>query len=325
MINPFANFDAKRRAIALQAAVVVVLLALIAAAIHNAAVNLEKQNIASGFGFLNRTAGFDISQHLIPYKNTDTYARAFWVGLTNTLLVATLGIIFATIFGFLLGIARLSSNWLVAKLALVYVEVVRNVPLLLWLFVIYFGVLLRLPSVADSLHIPGGILLNLRGLYVPWPWGTPAWPVIGAHNVEGGLAIEPELIALTMGLVSYTTAFIGEIVRGGIESVSRGQGQAARALGLNESQALRHVILPQALRAIVPPLTNQYVNLAKNSSLAVAVGYPDLVSVFAGTILNHTNQAVETIAITMAVYLVISLSISAAMSALDARVALEER
>jgi len=325
-MDPLTLFtEPKRRAVVLQALVVVLLVALLLAIIHNASINLAKQNIASGFGFLNRTAGFDISQHLIAYKNTDTYARAFWVGLCNTLLVAALGILFATAFGFLLGIARLSSNWLVAKLALVYVEVVRNVPLLLWLFVIYFGVLLRLPSVAESWNLPGGLLLNQRGLYAPSPWGTPAWPVIGAHNVEGGIGIEPELIALLCGLVSYTSAYIGEIVRGGIESVSRGQRQAASALGLNESQAMRHVILPQALRAIVPPLTNQYVNLAKNSSLAVAVGYPDLVSVFAGTILNHTNQAVETIAITMAVYLALSLSISAAMNVLDARVALKER
>ena len=317
--------DAKGRAVALQVAVAVALAMLLVMIVHNAAVNLEKQNIASGFGFLSRTAGFDISQHLIAYKNTDSYARAFFVALGNTLLVAALGVVFATVFGFVLGIARLSSNWLVAKLALVYVELVRNVPLLLWLFVIYFGVLMKLPAVEHSAHLSGGFLLNQRGLYLPWPWGDPVWPVIGRYNVEGGLGIEPELIALLAGLVTYTAAYIGEIVRGGIMSVSRGQRQAASALGLSEGQALRTVILPQAMRAIVPPLTNQYVNLIKNSSLAVAVGYPDLVSVFAGTILNHTNQAVETIAITMAVYLLLSVSTSVAMNALNERVALKER
>ena len=314
--------DPKARAIMLQALVVAILAALVVLMIRNAAANLEKQNIASGFGFLSRTAGFDISQTLIPYKNTDSYARAFWVGLTNTLLVAALGIVFATIVGFAIGIARLSSNWLIAKLALVYIELVRNVPLLLWLFVIYFGVLLRLPSPADSLHLPGGLLLNQRGLYVPGAGGSLN---VGPFNIEGGIGIEPELIALLAGLVTYTAAYIAEIVRAGILSVARGQGQAAAALGLTQGQALRYVVLPQALRAIIPPLTNQYVNLAKNSSLAVAVGYPDLVSVFAGTILNHTNQAVETIAITMAVYLMLSLSLAAGMNALNARVALKER
>lgn len=317
--------EAKNRAVVVQAGVALLLAALLLWIVHNAAVNLEKQNIASGFGFLSRTAGFDISQHLIPYKNTDTYARAFWVGLTNTLMVGAFGVVFATVFGFALGIARLSSNWLIAKLALVYVELVRNVPLLLWLFVIYFGVLMKLPPVEDSTHLWGGMLLDRRGLYLPWPWSAPVWPVIGRYNVEGGLGIEPEFIALLAGLVTYTAAYIGEIVRGGILSVSRGQKQAASALGFTEGQALRYVILPQALRAILPPLTNQYVNLIKNSSLAVAVGYPDLVSVFAGTILNHTNQAVETIAITMAVYLVLSLATSAAMNALNQRVALKER
>ena len=315
--------DPKRRAIVLQALVVLVLVLLVIVIVRNAAVNLERQNIASGFGFLNRTAGFDISQRLIPYKNTDSYARAFWVGLTNTLLVATLGILFATLFGFLLGFARLSSNWLIAKLALVYVEVVRNVPLLLWLFVLYFGVLLRLPPIDHSIHLPFGALLNQRGLYLPSLLNGS--PTIDHFNITGGIGIEPELIALIAGLVTYTSAYIGEIVRAGIVSVSRGQQQAAVALGLTPSQSLRHVVLPQALRAIIPPLTNQYVNLAKNSSLAVAVGYPDLVSVFAGTILNHTNQAVECIAITMAVYLAISLALSASMNALNARVALKER
>lgn len=342
----------------------------------NAIANLQRQNIASGFGFLSRTAGFDISQTLITYANTDTYARAFWVGLLNTLLVAFVGIIGASLLGFALGLARLSSNWLVAKLALVIVEVVRNVPLLLWLFVIYFGVMLRLPPTAESWALPLGGLLNQRGLALPTVVMTPAieaavgvvlvsialaitlwlragrangpvfaawglvpalvvvWlaspvsvdaPRMGKFNLEGGLVILPEFMALVLGLVTYTAAYIGEIVRAGIQSVPEGQRQAAFALGLSPRETLRTVIVPQALRAIIPPLTNQYVNLAKNSSLAVAVGYPDLVSVFAGTILNHTNQAVETIAITMAVYLAMSLALAGVMNAFNARVTLVGR
>ena len=396
------------RAIVVQGLLVAVLAGAAWMLTENAVENLRRQNIASGFAFLNRTAGFDISQTLIAYKNTDTYARAFWVGLCNTLLVAALGIVLATLLGFALGIARLSANWLIAKLALAYVEIVRNVPLLLWLFMIYFGVLLTLPAPGASITLPLGILLNQRGLYVPWPvmpagwsivtglalaggmlaallrWrevqmarreapgpggtrpsgtrpggtrlgGTadgnrpgslPWWtlpllpaafvalmigpptfvrPVMGPFNLEGAGEVLPELMALLIGLVTYTASYIGEIVRAGILSVPAGQQQAASALGLNSRDTLWLVVVPQALRAIIPPLTNQYVNLAKNSSLAVAVGYPDLVSIFAGTILNHTNQAVETIALTMAVYLALSLAISAAMNAANARVALRER
>jgi general L-amino acid transport system permease protein len=362
------------RNIALQGLLVVVLAWGVSWLVANASANLQRQNIASGFGFLQRTAGFDISQRLIAYANTDTYALAFWVGLTNTLLVAGVSMVLATLAGFALGIARLSPNWLIAKLALVYVEIVRNVPLLLWLFLIYFGVLLRLPPPQASWHVLDGGLLNQRGLYLPSLMLTLAWlaviglavvtgvlavalnargkigfarigllfvpavvgamlagplslqrPVLERFNVTGGLEILPELMALTIGLVTYTAAYIGEIVRAGIQSVARGQRQAASALGLTDRDALHFIVVPQALRAIVPPLTNQYVNLAKNSSLAVAVGYPDLVSVFAGTILNHTNQAVETIAITMAVYLTLSLAIASAMGVLNARVALKGR
>jgi general L-amino acid transport system permease protein len=373
------TYDRRWHAIALQALLLAVLAWAVWTLTANAVENLRRQNIASGFGFLSRTAGFDISESLIAYKNTDTYARAFWVGLCNTLLVAGLGIVLATALGFVIGIARLSTNWLIAKLALVYVEIVRNVPLLLWLFVMYFGVLLALPAPGASITLPFGVLLNKRGIYFPVPVMTAAWsvvavltaaglvaavvlwrgqagkregratlwwalplvpavvlglmagplqfvrPVMGPFNLDGAGEILPELIALLAGLVTYTAAYIGEIVRAGILSVSRGQRQAAAALGLDDRDTLRLVVIPQALRAIVPPLTNQYVNLAKNSSLAVAVGYPDLVSVFAGTILNHTNQAVETIAITMAVYLLLSLSISGAMNVLNARVALVER
>lgn len=378
-------------AIALQAAVLVGLAAGIAWLAANAAASLERQNIASGFGFLSRTAGFDISQSLIAYANTDTYARAFWVGLFNTLLVAALGIVLSTVLGFAIGIARLSSNWLVARVALVYVELVRNVPLLLWLLMVYFGMLLRLPPPEHSIALPFGALLNRRGLYLPaveptatmlaafafaaagivaamalarvrkpvpladttgpapLPSRTEAagWaalfclpalvvlasggplraeaPELGRFNLEGGVAILPELIALLTGLVSYTAAYIGEVVRAGIVSVPTGQRQAAAALGLSGHDTLWRIVVPQGMRAIVPPLTNQYVNLTKNSSLAVAVGYPDLVSVFAGTILNHTNQAVETIAITMVVYLALSLATATAMGFVNARYALKER
>lgn len=368
--------DRKWRGIALQALLVVLLVGAVSWLVSNAVVNLQRQNIASGFSFLERTAGFDISQAPVAYKNTDTYARAFFVGLTNTLLVAAVGAVLATVLGFALGVARLSSNWIVAKLALVYVEIVRNVPLLLWLFMIYFGVLLHLPAPGES------VWLNQRGLYLPVVLGggqligaagllalgvgaglamqrsggedVRRWrtvdgvllglflvpglaalsvafplrfdvPAMGRFNVEGGVAILPEFLALVIGLVTYTGAYIGEIVRAGIQSVGVGQRQAASALGLDEGQSLRFIIVPQGLRAIIPPLTNQYIGLAKNSSLAVAVGYPDLVSVFAGTILNHTNQAVETIAITMAVYLTLSLAISGVMGVFNARVALKER
>jgi general L-amino acid transport system permease protein len=376
--------DRKWRAIGLQALLLFILVAALVMMTGNAIENLRRQNIASGFAFLQRTAGFDISQVLIDYKNTDTYIRAFWVGLLNTIVVAVVGIVLATLLGFIIGIARLSTNWLVAKLALVYVEIVRNVPLLLWLLAIYFGVLLKLPAPGSSLPLPFGALLNQRGLYFPLPLMTATWlaavglaligaiasasfyrrklraqtarnaqsdewplwllplvpavvvavtalpltfvsPVMGRYNLEGGGVILPELMALLIGLVTYTAAYIAEIVRGGILSVPRGQTQAAAALGLSSRETLRLVVVPQALRAIVPPLTNQFVNLTKNSSLAVAVGYPDLVSVFAGTILNHTNQAVETIAITMLVYLTLSLAISAGMNAFNARVALKER
>ena len=369
------------RSVGAQVLVVVLLVAGVSWLVSNAVVNLQRQNIASGFSFLGRTAGFDISQALIDFKNTDTYARAFWVGLLNTLLVAGVAAVLSTVLGFALGVARLSNNWIVARLSLVYVEIVRNVPLLLWLLMVYFGIMLQLPPPGDSVTLLGA-MLNQRGLYLAtvsdggtllaavgllalvgwggwrlgraagpqagnWPlvdvvwialllvpgiaalslvFGQPvSWPVMGRFNVEGGVAILPELLALVIGLVTYTGAYIGEIVRAGIQSVGKGQRQAAAALGLNDADTLRLVVIPQGLRAIIPPLTNQYVNVAKNSSLAVAIGYPDLVSVFAGTILNHTNQAVETIAITMAVYLFLSLAISGVMGVFNARVALVER
>lgn len=355
--------------------------------VSNTIVNLERQGIASGFGFLDRTAGFDVSQSLIPFNNSMTFGRAFVVGLLNTLLVAVLGIILATIIGFLVGIARLSSNWLIARLATVYVEVIRNIPPLLMLFFVYFGVLKNLPQPREgSIELPFGSLLNLRGLSVPSPiWGEGSWlilaalaagiagaywlarrarriqietgqrpvvlwpalglifglplamfallgfpvtfdvPTAGKFNVSGGVTILPELVALLLGLTLYTAAFIAEIVRAGILGVSKGQKEAAAALGLHENQVLRLVVVPQAMRIIIPPLTNQYLNLTKNSSLAVAIGYPDLVGVFAGTVLSLTNQSVEVIFLTMAVYLTLSLLTSLAMNWFNKRMALVER
>ncbi|HVY43421.1 MAG TPA: amino acid ABC transporter permease [Hyphomicrobiaceae bacterium] len=354
--------------------------------ISNVADNLRRQNIASGFGFWDRTAGFDISQTLIPYSNVSTYGQAFWVGLLNTLLVAALGITFATILGFVIGIARLSTNWLVAKLATAYVEVIRNVPLLLQLLFWYFAVLKHLPPPRQSLAVPGGGFLNVRGLYLPYPvaqpgfgavlislaigivgsfavylwarrrqratgqrfpvlWTTLAliiglplvvyllagmplgfeYPALKGFNFQGGIVVQPEFMALLLGLSIYTASFIGEIVRAGILGVSKGQKEAARAIGLTNGQMLRLVVIPQAMRIIIPPLTSQYLNLTKNSSLAVAIGYPDFVSVFTGTVLNQTGQAVEVILLTMCVFLTLSLLTSAFMNWFNARMALVER
>ncbi len=354
--------------------------------VNNVADNLRRQNIASGFDFLNRTSGFDVSQTLIPYSNTSTYGRAFWVGLLNTLLVAGLGIVFATVLGFVIGIARLSSNWLVARLAGAYVEIVRNLPLLLQLFFWYFAVLKTLPSPRQSYVLPGGAFFNVRGLYLPMPvpemgfsrvaaafwaalilsigigwWarrrqrvtgqrfrvlrtvlvlvvgmplfayftsGQPlswSYPELRGFNFQGGIVVLPELLALLFGLSFYTASFIAEIVRAGILGVPKGQTEAAQALGLTNRQSLRLVIVPQAARIIIPPLTSQYLNLTKNSSLAVAIGYPDFVNVFTGTVLNQTGQAIEVILVTMAVFLLLSLLTSIFMNWFNRRMALVER
>jgi general L-amino acid transport system permease protein len=374
------------RQVLFQVILVVALAALFWMIISNTAANLKRQNIASGFGFWNTTSGFDISQTLIPYSNVATYGRAFWVGLTNTLLVAAIGIVVATAVGFTMGIARLSSNWLVARLAAVYVECIRNVPLLLQLFVWYFAVLKWLPPPRQSLQLPGGAYLNLRGLYLPQPLAKPGfdvvlvalasgflaaialalwarrrqrltgkqfpimraalaltvlppavafllagmpldftYPTLRGFNFVGGIIIQPELMALLLGLVIYTGAFIAEIVRAGIQGVPKGQKEAASAVGLSPGHTLRLVVIPQAMRIIIPPLTSNYLNLIKNSSLGVAIAYPDLVSVFAGTVLNQTGQAVEVILITMLVYLSLSLLTSLFMNWFNARMALVER
>jgi general L-amino acid transport system permease protein len=387
-IVSYSSRNARRAGtIALQAALVVIVGGLAYAAVVNAAQNLAQAHVASGFGFWNNTAGFDISQTLIFYSSsTSTFGRAFWVGLLNTLLVAGIGIVLATVLGFVIGIARLSRNWLVARLAGGYVELIRNIPLLLQLLFWYNAVLKSLPELRDSVAFPGGGFLNNRGLFLPRPefgagfgyvvialllglvativlhlwarrrqersgepvpvlWlgfglivvlplvvfglaGAPlvfSFPDIGRFNIMGGVEILPEFAALVLALTVYTAAFIAEVVRAGVLAVAQGQTEAAQALGLRSSTTLRLVVVPQAMRVIVPPLTSQYLNLIKNSSLAVAIGYPDLVQVFTGSVLNITGQAVEVVAITMAVYLTISLVTSLLMNLYGYAVNVEER
>ncbi len=382
--------DPKIRGIVYQIVLVVVVVGLIWTAASNAIENLRAAKIASGFGFLNSTSGFDVSQTLIPYSATSTYGEAFIVGLLNTLLVAAIGVVLATFLGFFIGIARLSSNWIVARVATAYVELIRNLPLLLQLLFWYIAVLRSLPEPRNSVAFGANIFLNNRGLYMPKPlFASDAWlvlaallvgivgailygvqahrkqaatgeqspvirasvgfviglpllvwsilalvatnpisfdlPIKGTFNLRGGLQVFPELVALTLGLVIYTAAFIAEIVRAGILAVSKGQTEAASALGLRPGHTLRLVVIPQAMRVIIPPLTSQYLNLTKNSSLAVVIGYPDLVQVFMGTVLNQTGQAIECVAITMAVYLTISIATASFMNWYNARKALVER
>jgi general L-amino acid transport system permease protein len=378
-------YDPKARGVAFQAALLIILFLFAWEVVGNTIENLKRLGIASGFGFLDRTAGFDISQTLIAYSSKMSYGRAFWVGLTNTLLVSALGIVLASVLGFLLGLSRLSSNWLVSRIALVYVEIVRNVPLLLQLFFWYVAVLRALPAPQDALSLGGGNFLDKRGLHLTrlvfeegsgavlmsallgvaaalflarryrlarvagWARfsipiaivllaiGLPLlcfflagmpfsfdYPRLGRFNFEGGLGVEPEFLALLLGLSFYAASFIAEIVRSGIEAVARGQTEAGAALGLSRWQVQRFIVLPQAMRVIIPPLTNQFLNLTKNSSLAVAIGYPDLVSVFGGTVLNQTGQAVEVIVITMGVYLTLSLITSLIMGWFNRRMALVE-
>jgi general L-amino acid transport system permease protein len=343
--------------------------------VANARANLQAQRITSGFGFLDNTAGFDVSQSLIPYSGSDTYTRVFLVGLLNTLLVSIIGIFFATVIGFLVALGRLSPNWLLSRISGGYVELIRNLPLLFQILFWYLAVLSALPNPRQSISLFGSLFLSNRGFVVPkpiaqtglepfalailvaivaslllqryarrqlfesgrlikiWPYvvglliglplltallfGPPVTfevPELKGFNFSGGSRIIPEFVALTVALSTYTAAFIAEIVRAGIQSVHKGQMEAGSSLGLQRGSVLRLIVVPQAMRVILPPLTNQYLNLTKNSSLAVAIGYPDLFSVFAGTTLSQTGQAIEIIAITMGVYLLISLVTSAIMS-----------
>jgi len=286
--------------------------------ISNTMANLEERRIASGFGFLQREAGFEIGESaFLRYGAADSYLRALFVGLTNTLLVAAIGIVLATILGTFIGLCRLSKNFLLRTLSGAYIEFIRNVPLLVQLFFWYAVITEGLPGAREAISPLPGVFLSNRGIFFP---SFSSVPELQGFNFAGGFAISPEFAALLVGLATYTAAFIAEIVRAGILAVDRGQGEAAHALGLTRAQATRLVILPQALRVIVPPMTSQYLNLTKNSSLAVAIGYPDLVSI-ANTTMNQTGQAIEGIAVIMAVYLTISLSISAFMNWYNAHVA----
>jgi general L-amino acid transport system permease protein len=383
-------YDPRVRALAAQVVLIFFVVWFGYEIVSNTIANLARQNIATGIGFLNNTAGFGILSTLgtwaVGYAEELSYGAAFLVGLINTLAVAVAGIVFATIWGFILGIARLSPNWIISRLATLYIEVLRNIPLLLQIFFWYFAVLRSLPSPRQSLEPGAGVFINARGLYMPLAvpeagFGATLWallvacigayfigrwarkrqyetgqqfpvfrtslglivglplivfalsgaplsfdyPVLRGFNFQGGMVLIPEYVSLLLALGLYTATFIAEIVRAGILAVSHGQTEAAFALGLRPRATLRLVIIPQAMRVIIPPLTSQYLNLTKNSSLAVAIAYPDLVSVFAGTTLNQTGQAVEVLLITMAVYLALSLLTSLFMNWYNAHMALVER
>jgi general L-amino acid transport system permease protein len=310
----------RRKEILLQAALAAVLAFLGWILYSNTVANLETRRIASGFAFLWREAGFEIGETtFFAFSAADSYARALVVGIANTLRVAVVGIVLATLLGTLVGLARLSPNWLLARIAGAYVEALRNVPLLVQLFFWYVVISDNLPAPAEALHPLPGVFLSNRGVFFPLPGDMPH---LEGFNFTGGGSLTPEFAALLMGLVTYTAAFIAEIVRAGIVSVPRGQVDAALSLGLTRRQAMRRVTIPLALRLIVPPITSQYLNLAKNSSLAVAIGYPDLVSI-ANTTMNQTGQSIEGIAIIMATFLTISLSIAAFMNWYNRRVALQ--
>jgi general L-amino acid transport system permease protein len=378
--------DQRVRGLIYQTLLLVCVGALACGAIYNAMTNMRARGIPMGFGFWNEIAGFDINLHLINYTDLSTYGRAFWVGVLNTLLIAVICIPLATLLGFAIGVARLSPNWLLSRLALVYTSVLRNTPLLLLLLFWYNAVLKSLPGPRQSINIGDLVFLNNRGLYLPLPvprdqavwfagaivtamvlaagfhdWargrqertgaqapstlvavaliiGLPAIVSVAAgapftldiarlsgFNLKGGLQIVPEMAALVFGLVTFTAAFIAEVVRAGLLAVPIGQGEAAAALGLHRGLTMKLVVIPQAMRLITPPLTSQYLNIVKNSSLAVFIGYPDLVQIFAGTVLNQTQAAVQVMAITMAVYLVISLAVALALNAFNAHYALKER
>ena len=378
-------YDPKVRSLFFQVVLILALIFGVWWIVDNTIENLRRSNISTGFAFLRGRAGFDISDSLIQYSSDSTYGRAILVGLLNTVLVAITGIVTATILGFIIGICRLSRNWLLRKIAMVYVEIFRNIPPLLVIFFWYLGVLSVLPAPRDSFVLPFGSYLNSRGFYFPrFVWAEGAWLIIaglivgialawfvarrararqmatgeqfpvfwtglalivgfpvlgfvlagfpltidfpkaGTFNLTGGFNVKPEFLSLFLALSFYTAAFIAEIVRAGIVGVSKGQTEAYSALGMRSGQGLRLVIIPQALRIIIPPLTSQYLNLTKNSSLAVAIGYPDLYAI-GGTILNQTGQAIEIVAIFMVIYLSLSLMTSLLMNWFNARMALKER
>lgn len=355
---------------------------------RNVSINLARQGLAVGYGFMKNPASFGIGESFIEYDPSDSYARALQVGLVNTLVVSGLGIVLTTIVGVLVGVARLSTNWLINRFAAAYVGVIRNTPLLLQLMFWYFGVIIQLPGVKEAIELPGPIYLSQRGVYITWaeatstfatwrvylvialisifciwfilriahqrasvplsPWWNVTYlivpvfiiwlgavlqpeaplksdiPELAGLNFKGGLRLTPEFAALLFGLIIYTAAFIAEIVRAGIQAVSHGQVEAARSLGLTNSQTLRLIVFPQALRIMVPPVTSQYLNLAKNSSLAIGIGYPDLFSI-AGTTFNQTGAAIEIITVMMLSYLSISLFTSLLMNIYNRQIQLVER
>ena len=378
--------DPDKRAFIFQVVVSLALFAFVFLVIDNTMNNMEKRGITTGFDFLSQEAGFGIIQSLVEYDENHTFGRTFIVGLLNTILVSVLGVILATVVGFLVGIGRLSNNWLIARVCGAYVEIFRNIPLLLQILFWYFAVLRTLPSPRQSFTFADTFFLNIRGLYIPSPvltegavligiafiiavgivWWLKRWarqrqlksgqafpvlrlsilllvglpvlgwllagqpvhwdiPVLKGFNFKGGYTIIPELCALLIALTLYTASYIAENVRSGIEAVNKGQTEAAHALGLSNRCTLQLVVIPQAMRVIIPPLASQYMNLIKNSSLATAVGYPDLVSVFAGTTLNQTGQAVEIILMTMSVYLLMSLLVSLFMNIYNKKIMLVER
>jgi general L-amino acid transport system permease protein len=382
--------DERWRGLVAQVLTVLVIALVLFFLINNMIINREAQGRPFSYDFMNNIAGFPVAMSLIPLDLNSTITRVMVAGILNTMLAGVVSIVLATIIGFVIGVARLSHNYLIAKLATAYIEVFRNIPLLVQLSFWYFGVLKLMPQQKDSISLFQGAFLNVRGLYVPKPilqgsfsaviiafvggiaatviirrWalhrqadtgerfpillaglglviGLPAlvwlligavigaplaweYPVLQGFNFQGGIVVLPEFNALVIGLSVYTAAYIAEIVRGGIQAVSHGQTEAALALGLKRSWTLRLVIVPQSLRIIVPPLTSQYLNIIKNSTLAVFVGYPDFVSLFTGTILNQTGREVEVMAVTMVFYLVISLLISSFMNWYNKHIALVER
>ncbi|MGY5805913.1 amino acid ABC transporter permease [Rhizobium sp. LEGMi12c] len=380
-----ALYDPKVRGAFYQALTIIILVAVAVFVIHNTARNLSELNRSFGFGFLEGRAGFNLGQALIPYSSDSTNATALLVGVLNTLLISVVGIIAATVVGFIIGIGRLSHNWLIAKLSQAYVEIFRNIPPLLVIFFWYSGVLVLLPQARDAVHLPFSSYLSNRGLAFPSPiFGAGMWavgiaflvamaavffvarwarkrqvatgqqfhtiwvsigiliglpllvflvtgmplsfdyPIAGKFNLTGGTVIGPEFLALLLALSLYTASYIAEIVRAGIRGVPKGQSEAAGALGLRASAINRLIIIPQAMRIIIPPLTSQYLNLIKNSSLAIAIGYADLVAV-GGVILNQSGRAVEVVIIWMIIYLALSIVTSLFMNWFNAKMALVER
>ena len=367
-------FDEKSRSLIVQAFVIGIFAIIIYLLVQQTSANLDKRGISSGFDFLSMSAGYDISIRLIPFTSEDTHLRAYFVGLLNTLMIAVCGCFLATILGFIVGVIRLSSNWLFRNIAYVYVEFTRNVPVLLQI-VLYYSILLHLPKIKQAIALFEGFYLTNRGLYSPLPiikegfsivlasfiiaiilsifikknlkrkqeqtgkqypiflinsaliiftpiifyyiMGMPIEfeiPVLKGFNFKGGMVIRPEFIGMLLGLSIYTAAFISETVRSGIISVSKGQREASQALGLKNNLIMRLIVIPQALRVIIPPLTSQYLNLTKNSSLGIAIGYADLVHGFGGISLNQTGRAIEIMGMVMLTYLTISLIISLFMN-----------